>query len=246
MRTPTKDGSHLIVPGDYLMTLKNCEGYYECPLDHDGKPLGPVVGYTADYKTEDGEEKKWVGLTYYNFAKADVWPAVLTEFGSAMAEKLRARNLVPDIIVGAPWAGIKFSLELAFLLGCRHIFAEKKGDELILGRYEGEIRPGETAAIGEELVNNARTTGKLRRLIEGEGGHVTSVACAINRSFPFKVTYWDPPEGDPIPIVGVIERETPQYKQNHPLVAHAIEKGNAVMKPKYEWDKMKAAMERYS
>lgn len=236
-----KNGDHLIDSGgDYSKTLENCEGWYACPFDAGGNPAGPIVGYTADHPKKDGT--KWVGLHYANFSKADLWPAVLTFFAEAMSGKLMARGFVPDLVVGAPWAGVKFSQEVARLLGCRHIFAEKKGDDLILGRYEDEIRPGETVAIGEELVNNTSTTRKLIDLIEERGGRVENIFCAINRSSPFRETYWDAPERDPVPIIGVIEREMPQFHVSDPRVSSAIAKYGLVPKPKYEWDKLKAAM----
>ncbi len=237
------DGSHLIVPGDFLKTLENCEGYYVCPQDADGKPLGPVVGYAGEYDAADGVRKKWVGLTYYNFSKADVYPAVLTFFAQAMADRLKERRMVPDLIVGAPWAGVKFSQEVARILGRRHIFAEKKGDNIVLGRYEGEISSGERVMVGEELVNNLSTTGKLIGLIEEAGGIVVGICCAINRSYPGVKTFWDAPRKDPLPIIGVIEIPTPQYKQDDPVVAEAVTIGNVVWKPKYAWNRMKAAMD---
>ena len=241
----SKKGLHLVVPGDYLKTLENCEGYYQCPLDENGKPLGPVVGYTADYDVGDGSKKKWVGLTYYNFSKADVWPEVLSYFAAKMVCILEEKGLAPDLIVGAPWAGIKFSQEVARQLGCRHIFAEKKGEEIILGRYEGEIHPNDYVLIGEELVNNLSTTWKLMRLIESVRARVIGIACAVNRSHPLKTEYWDAGPSGHIPVVSVIERETPQYRQDDPVVAEAISSGNFVPKPKYGWAKLKEAMEKY-
>lgn len=241
----SNDGGHLIVPGDFLKTLENCEGHYMCPIDPvTGELCGPVVGYAGEYDAADGSKKKWVGLAYYNFSKADPYPAVLTFFAQAMASRLEERRMVPDLIVGAPWAGVKFSQEVARIIGCRHIFAEKKGDDIILGRYEGEINPGERVLIGEELVNNLSTTGKLVNLIEETGGIVIGISCAINRSYPGVKTFWDAPRTDPLPIIGVIEIPTPQYKQDDQMVAKAIESGNVVWKPKYAWDKMKAAMDR--
>lgn len=242
---PTKDGSHLIDPkGDFLRTLENCQGFYACPVGADGKLFGPAVGYTGEYDAGDGTKKKRVGLVYYNFSQADQWPAVLSFFAREMNRRLTVKNMVPDVVVGAPWAGIKFSQEVACLLGCRHIFAEKKGDDIILGRYEGDINPGDIVAIGEELVNNASTTSKLVSLIEKNGGHVVCIFCAINRSSPFKETFWAPPN-DPVPIIGVIERETPQYRQDDPVVAEAIAAGNIIWKPKYAWEKMKAVMDAH-
>lgn len=250
----SRDGFHLIDPnGDYLQTLENCEGYYACPVDADGKPLGSVVGYTATYTTNDGSKMKWVGLTYYNFSKADKWPAVLTFFAEGMAQRLKERGLIPDGIIGGPWAGVKFAHETARIIGCQSIYAEKKPiscnkdgeiiEEIILGRYGGEISPGSRWLIGEELVNNASTTGKLIKLVEDAGGIVIGICCAINRSSPFKQTFWDAPGRDPLPIIGVIECETPQYRQDDPVVAKAIAAGNVVWKPKYVWPQLKAAMD---
>lgn len=233
----SNDGSHLIVSGDNLATLKNCQGYYTATLGADGKPTSPVVGYTASYSTGDGVAGKWVGLTYYNFSKADLWPAVLTHFAQQMATRIILENCVPDMIVGAPWAGVKFSQEVAHILGCRHIFAEKKGDEIALGRYEDEISSGAKILIGEELVNNTSTTGKMITLIEDSGGVVTGIFCAINRSYPFKQKFEIGTERR-LPILGVIEQSTPQYKQDDPMVATAIAEGQIVWKPKYEWSKL--------
>lgn len=246
LATPTKDGRHLIDPGgDFLKTLENCHGYYDCPVDSSGMPLGPVVGYTAPYAVaSDGTKMKWTGLKYFNFATADPWPAVLTFFAAEIVRRMKARGMDPDVIVGAPWAGVKISQEVARLFGCRHIFAQKNGDDIIIGRYENEIKPGDAVAVGEELVNNTSTTSKIVKLIEDAGGRVIVITCAINRSFPFKDWFWVPP-ADPIPIIGVIERSTPQYKQNDPIVAEAIAKGNVVWEPKYAWDRMKTAMDAY-
>ncbi len=238
------DGWHLIDPGgDFFRTLENCQGWYDCPVDPDGKPLGPIVGYTADHPKKDGT--KWVGLHYANFAKADPWPAVLEFFALEMVRRLKVGGLVPDLVVGAPWAGVKFSQEVARLLGCRHIFAEKKGDDIVPGRYEGEINPGETVAVGEELVNNLSTAGKMFQIVQDQGARVNSIICAINRSSPFKWGYTHSPEQGSIPLLGVIEREMPQYHRDDPRVASAIQQFGLVDKPKYAWPKLYAAMEAH-
>lgn len=234
-----RDGSHLIADGNFLKTLENCQGHYACPISPMcGMPVGPVVGYTAQY--EPG--KNWVGLEYFNFSQADQWPAVLMKFAAQATARLVTKGVIPDVIVGAPWAGVKFSQAVSLVIGCRHIFAEKKGDDLVLGRYEGMIDHWDRVVIGEELVNNASTTKKLIDLIEAAGGQVAAIVCAINRSYPFRDSFEIEP-GRKIPIIGVIERSTPQYRQDDPMVAEAIAAGNVVWKPKYAWDQMKAAMD---
>lgn len=244
----TRNGRHLIVQGDLLRTLENCQGHYACPRGPDGQLLGPIVGYTAEY----APGKNWVGFEYFNFSQADQWPAVIADFALAMGDRLSQRGITPDLIVGAPWAGVKFSQEVAWYIGCRHIFAEKevtgfdekgkKLEELILGRYEGMVCAGDRVVIGEELVNDASTTQKLIDLIENVGGKVMAIACVINRSYPFRDSLEISGRAS-IPIVGVINRSTPQYRQDDPLVAEAIAAGNVVWKPKYAWNQMKAAMD---
>ncbi len=240
MNVYSSDGSHLIVSGDPLQTLINCEGYYTCPLGNDGMPIGPIVGYTGDYADIDGKKKKYVGLTYFNFSKADMWPAVLTLFANMMVETLDSRGVSPTIILGAPWAGVKFSQEVAAILGCRHVFAEKEGNRIFLGRYEGAINAGDRVLIGEELVNNLSTSGKLCQIIKNAGANVIAIQCAINRSFPFQEEFFF--EGIGVPIVAVVERETPQYRQDDLLVADAIKDDNVVWKPKNEWARLRNAM----
>lgn len=46
-----------------------------------------------------------------------------------------------------------------------------------------------------------------------------------------------------VPILAVIERETPQYRQDDPVVAASVADGNVVWKPKYEWSKLRNAMD---
>ncbi len=247
MRHSIDDGSQRISPNGFLETLRNCGGYYSCPVDSDGMPLGPVVGYAGTYDADDGPKKHWVGLDYLNFSMADQWPAVLTYFAREMVNRLVAHDKIPDVIIGGPWAGIKFSQEVARLLGCRHIFAEKKVvgwdsatdkpiEEIALGRYEGAIGSGDLVIVGEELVNNLSTTGKIIGLCEVAGGQVVAVTCAINRSSPAVRTYRD------IPVIGVVDREIPQYRQDDPIVVRAIADGNVVWKPKHAWSRLEAAM----
>ena len=225
----------------FLDLLQGCEGYYSCPIVG-GKLFGPLVGYAGEYGSD---KKKYVGFKYFNFSMLDQYPVRLMEFAAAMTQLLDQHALEPDLIIGAPWAGVKFSYAVSANLDfCRHIFAEKKGDELILGRYEGAIRPGDDVIIGEELVNNASTTGKLIELVEAAEARVITIMCAINRSYPFRNTF-ERPGKDPIPIISVVEQSTPQYRQDDPAVAAEVAAGNVVWKPKYDWRKLKASMDSF-
>jgi adenine/guanine phosphoribosyltransferase-like PRPP-binding protein len=237
----------LLVRHNYLETLKRCKGFYECPCDSGGNFRGPLVGYAGTYEDIDGKTFHFVGAKYYNFSRADQWPAVLEIFAEAASEFLYDRDIEPTVILGVPMAGLKFSQEVAGYMECRHIFAEKRPvlelnsgarivEELVLARYE--IYPGDQVVIGEELVNNCSTTAKLIKLVEDAGGKVIGIVCAINRSYPFIDQY------NGIPIVSVIEQPTCQYRQDEPEVVDLVKNGNVIWKPKIkDWPRLQKVME---
>lgn len=250
---------------DFRQMLINCKGLYECPVNELGQPLGPLVGYAGTYKVADADfvatnipgragplinppaVQHYVGLAYYNYSMADQWPAVNRAFARKLAENIRNVMDVPDVILGAPMAGIKLSSALAEELGCRHIFAEKKvtvigqggqrdEEALVLARYD--IHPGDRVLIGEELVNNISSADKLIELIEKAGGEYVGISCAINRSAQGLSQY----QGKL--IVSVLSVPTPQYRQDDPLVTNALKRGlEIIWKPKPAWDQLKAAMD---
>lgn len=251
-------GAHLIVEGDPRQTLINCEGLYECPLDTDGSPLGPLVSYAGKYDTGEGRKKNYVGLAYYNYSMADQWPAVNRWFARCLINgPMKAEEAVSTepyrwqpkiVILGAPMAGIKFSAALAEELGCRHIFAEKKTvkvglmvgerdeEELRMLRYD--IHPGDLVFIGEELVNNLSTTKDLVAIIEEAGAIYMGIMCVINRSWPEVREFMGKP------IYSVLHVPTPQYRQDDVLIVDAVARGLPIIgKPKHDWGTLRAAMD---
>ena len=231
---------------DLLAMLKSCGAYYKCPEDEDGNYLGPLVGYAGEYESEGGERKKYVGAEYFNFSQADQWPEVLEVFASILSEQLEEYLDPETVILGAPMAGIKFSMEIARINNCRHIFAEKTparvtaftgvpGTSLSLSRYQ--LFRGDRVVICEELVNNCSTTKELIHIVEEADAEVVAILCAINRSYPFMDNF------NGIPIMSALERPTVQYRQHDPKVARLIEEGNIIWKPKLDdWPRLQQIM----
>src|SRR3989338_5324320 len=94
----------LVIPRqgeDPLDLLARCGGYYDCPIGADGKPKGPLVGYTARY---DGEHH-WVGFTYANFAKAEEHPPVVRYCSSRLVDMINVRLNDIDVFCGIPEGG---------------------------------------------------------------------------------------------------------------------------------------------
>jgi orotate phosphoribosyltransferase len=256
-----------VVQGDDLATLVNCEGYYACPTDDDGKPLEHLVRYRGTYDLDGGGEEHYVGFEYFNFSKADQWPTILRYFVGRGVACMREHAVLEPlfrnfnvggarnswVLVGMPWGAVKFSTMLGDRIGCQSVYLEKKPvrssdtgeceDEIVNKRYD--IEPGSDVVIVEELVNNLSTTGKAIDLIEKHNTNVRAILCVINRSFPLQRTFTTSSDRE-IPIISVIERSTPQYRQDDPLVEEAIRRGMLETNPKENWERLKAAMEKHA
>jgi adenine/guanine phosphoribosyltransferase-like PRPP-binding protein len=219
-------------------------------MDAVGKAWGPLVGYAGQYETDDGKLLNYVGFVYYNVGKGDQWPHIAGHWARSHMQSLASFD--PDLIVAAPMGGISYMSVLKQRLGCRGIFVEKKVIEsakdgkrekskLVLGRYD--VSPGDRIILIEDAVNNFSTTKQMVELVEAAGGTVRAIACVINRSD--KTTYWDAPH-DPLPVISLQHKPTPQYKQDDPAVAKYIAAGNIIMKPKDRWDELVAAEAAYA
>jgi orotate phosphoribosyltransferase len=231
-----------------LDVLKDCGGCYESPRDETGKILGPIVAYAGKYKSEEGDERQWVGSDYFNFAKAERDPDICKYFAEILTKGIH-KNLVlpPTVVIGMPMGGILLSVNVGNATGCHTIFAEKKIvalanpeegrkelSELVIERHE--IRPGDKVAIVEDVCNNFSTTEKAVNLIEKAGAEFCCILCAVNRS---EAEHWHG-----FPVISVIFKPSEQYRQDDPVVADLIAQGKIVWKPKQQWGVLKAAMQK--
>ncbi len=244
-------GASRIVPDDLLATLGNCEGYYTCPTDETDRPQGPLVGYAGTYTTEGGKEEHLVGLTYYNFSMADRFPAVRRHFARILCDKVRQTvgQSSRDVMLGAPWAGVRLSSALAEELNCLDLHAEKvtleKGapgqrdrEDIILKRYKDDIPKGARVFVGEELVNNITSAKKLVALIEDAGAEYAGITCAINRNADGVTEFMGKP------IISALYVPTPQYRQDDSFILEAVGRGMPIIfDPKPAWATLKAAMD---
>ena len=236
-----------IIPGNALATLTNCDGYYESPVDGNGKRTGPLVAYAGEYELDPGRGKKnFVGFIYYNFAKAEQYPLVRDYFARQLAQVIVDQVGVPDVLLAAPMGGVLTAGDVGRILGCRTIFAEKKvialadpehgkkeQSVLIIDRHD--IRPGDLVVILEDVVNNLSTPGKLIDIIKSKGATLLSLGAPFSRS---QRTEW---EG--LPIAAGTHQPLEQFKQDDPAVRDLVAANKIVWKPKQQWPLLKAAME---
>jgi len=234
-----------IHPTDHLETLRSCGGYYSCPKDAGGKRLGPLVGYAGTYVDPEGKKKQYVGDVYANFAKAEEYPWVLKHFAECMGD-LRPFGI--DAFCGAPYGGWAFSDMLGLHFKLPVTKAEKKvvalatatmreQSQLVFGRYA--VKTNLRYGIVEDVCNNFSTTENQIKLIWSSGGYVVAIICLLNRSDTVHEKYY--PKCMPsigIPVVSLVRKVIPEYKQDDPLVAEDFAKGNVVLKPKDEWHRL--------
>ena len=251
------------IAGDrHLETLGNCGGYYACPKDSAGNRLGPLVGYAGTYESPSGEQLPFVGDTYANFAKAEPHGNVLDFFAGCAGTKLNAQIPLDsiDAFCAAPIGGYSLcdALGLRYKsLGIKMLKAEKKvtalktptsreKSELVFARHD--VGKRDRCVIVEDVCNNFSTTGKFIQLIQSSGGIVIGIVCFLNRSLHVEnvFTYPQPDGVLAIPVVSLVRKPIPEWRQDDPAVKKDIAIGNVVYTPKDEWERLMLAMHAQS
>ena len=218
---------------DPYKILVNYDAVYQSPIGANGEFLGPLVGYAGTYTDDQGEKKNYVGSAYFNMAKVEEDAFTRRFFADNLARKIIIGNFNPSVLIGAPMGGIIFTVTIADILKSRATFFEKKESELVFNRHT--LKKGDKVILVEDLVNNFSTTNKMIKIVTEMGAEVKAIACIFNRS-PY-----DNWEG--IPVISVIHKSVPEYKQDDPLVKKLIEAGNIVWRPKSKWPRLRAVME---
>lgn len=248
-----KSQGSMIVPGDDLMTLHACGGYYICPEGPNGELLGPLVGYAGTYPDENDRDengqpknKQFVGKVYYNFAKAENYPVVLRHYARKLAAAIReAFPKGIDVVMAMPIGGIVVGAMLSEELDCRFIQAEKEvtavktataREQSILKLDRHELEPDDRVLLGEDVCNNFSTTQKGIELVEQAGAEVVGLTCLLNRSQ--QTTYGFSK------VISMLHIPTEQFRQDNPVVAAHVAARQVEWKPKKKtsWPVLMAAM----
>ena len=247
---PNGMSDHAIWSSEPLELLKEIGGYYECPKDESGKRLGPLVGYAGKYEASDGTQKQYVGDIYANFAIAEQYTEIYRVWGDRLKFDLGA--LQATVVMGMPMGGIATGFALIAGSHTRHIFAEKEvtalatenlreQSKLVLGRHE--LKPGDRVVIAEDVTNNFSTTKDAVQLIQDHDAVPVGIASWLNRSDRTVYEATILPKGViALPVVSLVHKPFPQYRQDDPAVAADIAAGNMVLKPKFEWPRLEKAM----
>lgn len=212
---------------------------YECPKDSQGVRLGPLVGYAG--KDEDGVA--YVGDVYANLAVLERHPEYLASIANMLTETHPVLSTA-NVFCGAPEGGKSLALLLARQRQVTYCYPDQevvkgtRDKKLEFLRHEGTLQ-GKYVVIVEDVLNNFSTTDTLISLIEEQGGHVVAIAGVLNRSLVVEDRWHD------LLVCSAIRRPIHQYRQTDDEVKDDIAKGNVVLKPKHEWERLAYAMRHF-
>ncbi len=149
---------------------------------------------------------------YFQCAKVLQYPQHAEVFCRAIAERFRDEKIA--VVISPAIGGIVVGQEVARLLGCRAIFAERENDAMTL-RRGFEIVAGERCLAVEDVVTTGGSVKEVIALAQAAGAEVRGAAFIVDRSagraqfeVPFfaalrmeVVTY--PPEACPLCAQGI-------------------------------------------
>jgi len=90
-------------------------------------------------------------------------------------------KLVVDVVVGPAMGGIIVAYELARQLGLPALFTERDDNGQMCLRRGFTIEEGQQILIAEDVVTTGKSSGECAAALEAIGGHVTALACLVDR-----------------------------------------------------------------
>lgn len=105
--------------------------------------------------------------------------AIAAEFGAAIAEQFRGRQI--EIVASPAIGGIVIGYEVARQLGVRFIWTERDEGRMTL-RRGFQVREGERVLVVEDVITTGGSTRETIATLTGAGAHVIAAASIIDRS----------------------------------------------------------------
>ena len=116
---------------------------------------------------------------YLQCARVLQWPRYAEFCARSMVERLA--GIKPEVVVSPAIGGIIIGQEVARILGCRAVFAEREKGVLCL-RRGFEIVPGEKTIVVEDVVTTGGSTRETIQVAVLHGGVVIGASSIIDRS----------------------------------------------------------------
>jgi orotate phosphoribosyltransferase len=116
---------------------------------------------------------------YFQCAKVLQYPEYAEKFCSEIAIHFRGQGI--DAVISPAIGGIVVGQEVARLLGCRAIFAERETERMIL-RRGFEIAAGENVLAVEDVVTTGGSVKEVIALARAAGATIQGAAFIVDRS----------------------------------------------------------------
>ncbi|MFC7667539.1 orotate phosphoribosyltransferase [Hymenobacter humi] len=107
--------------------------------------------------------------TYVQCARFLRRPELAAPAAAALAARIQAAGLQPDVVVGPAMGGVVIGYELARQLGTPGIFTERDADGQMTLRRGFTIEPGEKVIIAEDVVTTGKSTLEVARVLREPG-----------------------------------------------------------------------------
>ena len=120
--------------------------------------------------------------TYLQCALVLQDPRDAAELGHALATRIRAAGVDPELVISPALGGIVVGHEVARGLGVRAIFAERHAGALTLRRGFSIAPSGERVLVVEDVVTTGGSTRETMDVARAAGGVVVGAASIIDRS----------------------------------------------------------------
>ena len=120
--------------------------------------------------------------TYVQCARYLRRPELAAAAAAALAARIQAAGLRPDVVVGPAMGGVVIGYELARQLGVPGIFTERDADGQMTLRRGFTIEPGEKVIIAEDVVTTGKSTLEVAKVLRSMGAEVLAVASLIDRT----------------------------------------------------------------
>ncbi|WP_353892237.1 orotate phosphoribosyltransferase [Proteinivorax hydrogeniformans] len=123
---------------------------------------------------------------YMQCAQVFQYPKYSNLLSEALVDKIK--HLEIDVVVGPAMGGLIFGFNVAQKLGVKSIFAERVEKKMTFKRGF-TINPGEKVLIVEDVITTGGSVKEVMEVVEGLGGEVVAVGCAVDRTAGKDVGY---------------------------------------------------------
>lgn len=139
----------------------------------------------------------------------------------ALAEKLRARALAFDVVIGPALGAVTWAYEMARALGARGLFAERQNDVMCL-RRGFVVQPKDRVLVVEDVITTGGSAREVIEVLRALGNQPLAVGGIVNRSGG------NPFEKDGLPLFALADVEVKQWK---PAECPLCKAGGRAVKP---------------